>query len=191
MNTLESQSTESPRLQMLSPQRLIERINKRIIGSDEGGLSLTDFEYKIPTKPLIPHIFDKSQADHRGKYGIQREVQGRGLFGLYALSSDVRIGYIFIEAGTRDPDNENSADYEILKLKLKHPTELRGGVLIPECTIKILAQAEDCCPLEVERTDHIKRARSIQTKTNLANVLPTEWFFREGVYQPKEKKEKK
>jgi hypothetical protein len=178
---------EIQRLRIFSIGNLIGNINKQLPHIEDGGIwiDLENLADLTPRKDVFPHLGERKEVDSRVKYPLMRRVFGGSLLSVVAATeTDKRIGYLIAETGTIDGETGYGSSYEALKLKIKRPIERKDNLVIPRCTIKISVEAEDSCPLgEPDRIDH-ERKYWIDRPADLKKVLPTEWFLRNGVYQP-------
>ena len=110
------------------------------------------------------------------------------------MSYERNAGYIFVEKGLTDIDNSEPSSYETIRFRLKRQLQLRKGLYIPSCSVKILIEQDEwSAPKIVERRDHIRQRHLVWQRTDLLKVLPTEWFLSKSAlddYMEQREKEK-
>lgn len=166
-----------PELRLLNVKGLIENLNSTL-ASSEGQIELGDSQHKEPRKnPFLYRLEDK-KLEVRGKYSLYRTRENGGLFSnFFGLDSERRIGYVFIENGEITESINFPGIYETLRLRIKEPLILKNSLIVPNCSVKILAEVEDGIEPYLERRDNIRKIGLFWKKADLSKVLPTEWFL--------------
>ena len=165
--------------------RLVREINNIRNPHEEEPLGAEDPIRKEPRdNPFLRKLNELLPIKKPGttiKYSINQERPGI-LSGLVHYVKDVRIGYIFVEEGIYPRTSHIGEDeaYESLTFRLKDPITLRIGGELPTCTIQVHALINNGRLKESTiREDHHGLRR-----TDLSPIIPTEWFFKEGLYAP-------
>ncbi len=98
------------------------------------------------------------------------------IFGLWeSLDNDKEavVGRVFAEGGDF---SEESGYYEFMKVRFVDETELKSGVVIPKCTIKVCIESVGWTPIFMRRRDHIRKG-FYWRRTDLSSVLPDGLFL--------------
>jgi hypothetical protein len=169
---------QEPDLHLFDLQNLVTTLNASLRDPNEV-ITLGKFESKTPKKnPFIYRFYDR-ELETVGKFPLRQNTCGSGLIGgLLGLESEVSLGYIFVETGYAIASENGGRRYETLKLRTKRPIELKEGITIPKCNVKILREAEECTTTYQERRDHEKFG-PFWISSRLRDVLPSDWFYRE------------
>ena len=163
-------------LEFIDLKGFIKKLNSEIDDS-EGQIELGNFIDKKPRKnPFLYRLMGR-EAECVGKSPLIQTVEGIGFSGLFDLESEINAGYVFVERGCTDTTSEYGGAYETMRLRIKQPLKLKNGGIIPNCSIKLLIEAEEWVDRYQERRDHIRRYDLYWERTNLSKILPTEWFL--------------
>lgn len=169
-----------PKLEAIDLRRFLTALNRRVDSDEE--IELGGFVDKEPRKnpfhPLLDRLRDRDMIA-RGKYLLTRTSR-EGFLGVFGSDTDVRIGYVFVETGFWHVKSSETEKYEVLKLRIKKPVELRSGLVVPNCSVKLFVTTDEYAAPLIERRDHV-RAYGVNRRGDLSRVLPTEWFLRKGV----------
>jgi hypothetical protein len=148
-----------PKLELFNLEGLIRNINQ-VLADDEEPIKLGEF---CPKK-----VFFKKSINISGIYPL---LQPHEFEFMHLLNRSGKIGYIKIKAGYTDPDSDYSGGYESIRLRIKHPLELKDGKIIPKCSIEILEEVEEGIKPCIGRYEWNKE------KKDLSSILPTKWFL--------------
>jgi len=181
-----------PNLTTLDPKRLIKRIG-RVVTEQEDEIYLSQPQTRKPGGKMKALLVGM-KPEKRIRLPIERMVQGASLMGaLAATKKEVRIGYIETETGMFNPEESDPTPYELITLRLYGELEKINNTEIPECITTITLEMPEgyVTSSAVSRTDLIRRRNwreslrkgSRWKETDLTDVLPTEWFFKKGIYQ--------
>lgn len=172
---------KEPTLSFIDLEGLVTKLNSAIARS-EGSIELGEFKHKEPKRNPFLYGIRGKELETLGKYPLIQTVEGRGLFGFWGLDSEINLGYIFLEAGYTGVKDHNHGRYETIRLRIKQPLELKNGDIIPNCSVKLIVEAEDVWgEVDKKRKDHIKCGKLVYLRDDLTNVLPTEWFLTKSV----------
>ncbi|MBW3018600.1 hypothetical protein KY329_00235 [Candidatus Woesearchaeota archaeon] len=174
-----------PKLRLFDLYTLVRNLNKALKDPNEV-ITLGAFEPRIPKKNPFLYRQSTIQKHVCGKFPLTQNTCGRGLIGgIFGLENEVSLGYIFVETGAVCPDRDYGSRYETLRLRTKRPIELKNASLngdsiitVPKCSIKLLLEQEESCAPYEERRDH-KRVGPFWIRTELSDVLPSEWFYKD------------
>ncbi len=170
-------------LEFINLDRLVKELNLRMPKS-EGVIELVNFVHREPRKNPFLYRLDDRELEARGKYTVIQTVDSKGVRALFDLESEVKIGYVFVETGYTDASSDYGGRYETVRLRIKHPLELRGEVVIPNCSVKLLKEVDEVGEPYQERKDHVRVAGLVWIKKDLSKILPTEWFLYERDIEP-------
>ena len=133
------------------------------------------FEHRTPRKS-ITYPLNHRQPELSGKYPLTLTREKTGVRGMLGLEREIRLGYIFVQAGY-DASSDYGGRYEVIKLRIRRPLPLQDGGIIPSCSVKLLVEAEEAGKPHIGRRNHIRRAGLFWIRDDLSGVLPTEWFL--------------
>jgi hypothetical protein len=169
----------TPEFKRVDPLGLIERLDSLVkTGSIER-------EYYRDVKP--PKWWSKDFSE-RGSYALCHDPDERNGYSMREPLSVVfpsdegnpkSIGSIWVEnfnniCGNEADGNLTGNAYERIKLRLWKPLELKGGILVPKCTIDIHFDLGG----EQIRKDRLPNKFGYHSrKTDLSRVLPTGLFL--------------
>ena len=117
-----------------------------------------------------------------GKYPLRVIGDSRGILGFvtasFCFDLDKSDGYIFVEKGLTDTRTEDPGTYETMRMVLRRPLTLSNGV-VPASSVKISVDVPYFSIPQIGRRDHKKRPVGWR-RTDLSDVLPTEWFVNDS-----------
>ncbi|MBI2139215.1 hypothetical protein HYU13_06505 [Candidatus Woesearchaeota archaeon] len=160
---------QGPTLELYDLDELLAQLNH----------SLADYEDSIVRGQFEPQAQKTRFVDMLAS----RKVESMGRYVLIQSGNHLgfdyerRIGEISIEAGYSLENSDGGARYEEILLRLKQPLELIGGLIIPDCKIKLFRQKEDLGPVLEWRKDRVRRFGLFWSAADLSKVLPSEWFY--------------
>lgn len=160
---------------------LTQRISSVLDPDTEEPISVEDPIYKEPRdNPFLRKVNRTRRLRHATvKYSL---VQERERLFIRGATKEVRIGYVFVEEGEYPATGVvEEESYTSLFFRLKDALNLKGGRELIPCTIKlhsllILGRLAD----NTQRENYAKR-----TGVDIDGLIPTEWFFKRGLYTPK------
>ncbi|MBU0466151.1 MAG: hypothetical protein KJ718_05735 [Nanoarchaeota archaeon] len=82
---------------------------------------------------------------------------------------EIRKGYV--EEGA-----EENPIYEEVIIRITRPIDLKDGRTIHKCRVRITTESEELGKPYRERSDRVRIIWPLWKKTDLSDVLPTEWF---------------
>jgi hypothetical protein len=173
-----------PNLTLFDIGGLASRLEKAL-AEPEDTIRATNFVEKTPKKSPFLHRTDEWEAYHTTKCKLVLTTRSRGLGFLLGIGEDEQnldLGYIFLEEGYIDAGTDYNGYYEAIKMRLKHPLKLEGGLVIPPCSIKISHEAHPTEASKPLRKDHVRKFGLYWQHTDLSRVLPTDWFFPKPKY---------
>ena len=165
-----------PRIELFDLAYLVNMINMSLARPDET-IELGKFENKKPkTNPFLYSLMDK-EITTRGRFPLFQTEYGRGLFsGLLGLEREANIGHISVETGYSEVSNNYGGSYGTLQLRIKRPLRLKDGLVIPSCSVGLSQEMQEWEKPVQERNDY-ERCIGLWVRTDLSDVLPSEWFF--------------
>lgn len=167
---------KEPRLELFDLENLVMMLNESLAKRDEV-IELGEFEHREPKRNPFLYRLIGEEVETRGKFPLRQTVFGRGLLdGFLGLDSEINLGYVFVETGYTDASSNYSGKYETLRLRIKHPLELKNGEVIPNCSIKLLQEIEEGAEPSQYRRDHVRYSGLVWVRSDLSKVLPFEWF---------------
>ncbi len=161
---------------------LVGKLNSSLANPSDF-IELGDFVGLTPRKNPFLYRLGERKVETVGKFPLTQEKTGRTFFGLFDLEVDAPLGYIFVETGSLEWDEMHDGyGYETLRLRIKRPLDLKNGLVVPNCSVKIYGEegkewGEQPAPL---RRDHVRKYGLIWQRTDLEKVLPSQWFYRNG-----------
>jgi hypothetical protein len=174
-----------PQFRLIDPRGFATRLTN-CLDRMEGDVGVSDFRLKTLRKNTLLYRVENRVPQTKGKYLLVQSpspiVQEASLItGVYDLEQEERIGYLSVETGIFDAAETEPGSYETMKLRIKSPLTLSDGRIIPACSIKILAEAQELQPIGIERIDHVRKYHLFWGRADLESVLPTGWFLSEAV----------
>lgn len=166
---------KKPNLELFNLDILIKNINSSLVESEEP-IKLGEFIEKESNVNLLKYGINKlndMKIDVQGKYLL---LQPHKFPMIHPFNMKGNIGYVFIEKGETDTSTDYPATYESVKLRIKKPLKLEGGLTIPKCTIKISKESPEGVEGKDSRQDHINVLNIGWRKADLKYVLPSECF---------------
>jgi hypothetical protein len=164
---------------------LVSTLGNSLANPDDS-IEATDFIEKTPRRSPFLHKIDDWEISSTTKCNLIWTAHGRGLMAIAGIPKEVNLGYAFLEEGYVDASSDYCGYYESLRLRLKHSLELKNGLTIPPCSIKITHEAHECEAGDTIRRDHIRRLGLFWQRTDLSSLLPTGWFFHRPEYAAQE-----
>ena len=175
--TISPISMPSQEFRLLDIGGLVRKLNFMITES-EGRITLGEFTPKNPRKDSFIYRLADRKTTSVGKYSLTQYSASRGLWSLADVESPRSLGYIFVETGDADVSSDYSGIYETLRLRIKHPLELKSDLVIPNSSVKLDLEADDGLGgIKQYRRDHLRKAGIAWVKSDLSTILPTEWFL--------------
>lgn len=171
---------KGPTLELINLGGLIQKLNSNISES-EVEIKLGDF---VPKRKNAFFYRGNRKLETRGTYPLIQPSLGEILFGpISDFESGVELGYVLVETGLIDRASSYSGGYEIVRLRIKYPLELRNGY-IPNSSVELLRETGKWEKPNQERRDYIYKLDFLRSKADLSKVLPTEWFLPERTFNP-------
>jgi hypothetical protein len=159
--------------------KLIKEVNWSLANRDDDKVRKDNFETAQLGKRQFLNLPRRREINQRGRYPLMQSTFGF-LFGIAAIDREEEVGEILIETGTANYDKDDSVPYEALRLRMRYPIKNKSR----PCKIEMIAEAEECSGMDIQRVDRVK-SWGFFHETDLSKVIKTEWFFRDGIYQPK------
>lgn len=157
-------------------ENFVSNFNKHL-AREEGLLLLETPVRKRPRKNPFLYCADKfadTKRDSPYKILLMQEYTN-----CFRLDSEEQIGYIFAETGDLNANDSEPEIYEALRIRIKNPLKLQTGVIVPSCSVKLYRASSYAPDNPPERRDHVRRFMHWQ-RTDLGQMLPTEWFLKQA-----------
>lgn len=165
----------TPGLQIIDIGKFVEVLNT-FSRSENEPFVLSDLQNVTPKKNPFLYSCNDRFVLSRGKY---RLTQSRPIscFGTSCgLDNDLDVGYIFFESGCYDASHDDGVNYETARLRVKRRLKLDGGIVIPDCSVKLLTEYGPGAKDKPQRRDHI-RYGPFWIQRDLKDVIHNDWFL--------------
>lgn len=178
-----------PKPLLFDLEHLVATINDSLENPDDELLLGPFAQYRTLLNPLqhMHYRLSDRKIETRGVYPLTQSVVGGSIVSsLLGLETERSAGYAFLETGHTNASSVHGIGrYEIVELRITQPLALNDGTTIPHCNIKFLQDAEEWCEPRQERRDHIRKYSLFWLRSDLRNVLPSDWFIPPRTYTSK------